>query len=159
MYPAGIFPAEIAVIIIVYNAKRALNSTYHYKCKKMSRKVYRNIQNNDLDYICSDACYRSYLPFPDFINPIEFLDSIIEHDGLYPCKKCKLECLDGNFMDSIQCEICENWFHAECANLQQDFSCYVKGSHGFICSSRCNMSVLPFYNADLEFPCKKCGQN
>ena len=132
---------------------------FHYKCKKLKRKDHLNFQNNNLDFVCSDECYRSYLPFFEFINPIEFLEDIFEHDGLYPCKRCKLECLDGNLMDCIQCEICENWYHAECANLQQDFVYYIEGSCGFICSARCSLSVLPFYQFDLEYPCKNCGLN
>ena len=94
---------------------------FHYKCKKLKRKDYCNFLDNNLDFICSDECYRSYLPFSEFINPIEFLESIFEHDGLYPCKRCKLECLDGNLMDCIQCEICESWYHAE--SEQQKVTC------------------------------------
>ena len=64
------------------------------------------------------------------------------HECLYPCPKCKLECLDDQ--DCIQCEICDSWLHVECANLKYDFSCYVQNLRGFICSEKCYTGELPF---------------
>ena len=97
---------------------------FHYKCKKLSQEAYRNIVDNDLDYICDDgvkgSCYGAFFPFFEIENRY-FLDTIIDHDGLYPCKKCKAECLN----DCIQCDVCDVWLHAECANLQYDLDCYV----------------------------------
>ena len=133
---------------------------FHYKCNKVSQNTYQNIFENNLDYICDfkekGSCYGSFLPF--FVSDNKnFRDTITEHDGLYPCKKCKIECLD----ECIQCDVCDVWLHAECANLEYDFECYVDyevdavdeddenvnidESCAFVCDNRiCMTSLLGF---------------
>ena len=109
---------------------------FHYKCQKLRKRDYQNIINNNLDYICNQNCYSSILPFFECVS--------IDPDVSYPCRKCKLECMDGQ--DCIQCEICDSWLHVECANLKYDFSCYVQNLCGFICSEKCYTGELPFFS-------------
>ena len=96
---------------------------FHYKCKGLSQSAYQNIMSNDSGYICSEDCFSATLPFFDS-SEIVFLDTITHHDNLYPCKKCKLECLDKELMNSIECEVCNRWCHESCADLEYDFKYY-----------------------------------
>ena len=71
-------------------------------------------------------------------------------------------------MDCVQCEICLKWQHASCADLEFPFINYVCGHIDFICSKKCEMSVLPFnkvvsndridefYPDRDSYPCKIC---
>ena len=148
---------------------------FHYKCKGLSQTSYQNIISNDLGYICSKDCFSATLPF-FVVNDIEFLDTITHHDNLYPCTKCKFECLDKKLMDSIQCDICNRWCHESCADLKYDFEFYVDESYDLFwtCSNACNRKLLaralPFHDTthdkiDDFFPfrdnflCKKCWNN
>ena len=135
---------------------------FHYGCQNLKKRDYQNIINNNLDYICDGDCYSSILPFFETERKY-FLDTIIDHDGLYPCRKCKVECLD----DCIQCEICDSWLHFECADLEFDSSCYVQNLCGFICSRKCYSGELPFSSSKFVendklspfedfYPCKIC---
>ena len=148
---------------------------FHYKCKGLSQTAYRDIISNGVGYICSEDCFCATLPF-FVVGEIEFLDTITHHENLYPCKKCKFECLDKNMMNSIECEVCNRWCHESCADLKYDFEHYSNESCDLFwtCSNVCNRkllaSVLPFCNSpddkiDEIFPfrdnflCKKCWNN
>ena len=148
---------------------------FHYKCKGLSQTAYHDIITNNVGYICSRDCLSATLPFFDS-NEIEFLDTITHHDNLYPCKKCKLECLDKNLMNCIECEVCNRWCHESCADLKYDFEHYTNEFCDLFwtCSNVCNRkllaSVLPFCNTTHEkideffpfrdnFLCKKCWNN
>ena len=154
------------------------SKNFHYKCNKVSEKAYQHIIDNNLDYFCDTVdrkCHACFLPFFEAEN-IVFLDTIIDHDGLYPCKKCKIECLDY----CIQCDVCDVWLHAECANLKYAFECYVdvvddennivNDSCEFICDDICRTSLLglPFHVSKFSkndkfspfqaiYPCQICG--
>ena len=121
---------------------------YHYKCKKVTLTAYLSIINSNSTYVCSDNCFRSIFPFHD-LKDNEFLTTFINDKNEFPCKKCKLECLGGELMNCIQCDICDAWLHADCAKLEFDFQSYVEGKHDFICGKNCKdrsfTSVFPFY--------------
>ena len=142
------------------------SKNFHYKCNKVSERAYQNIIDNNLDYYCDTVdrkCHGCFLPFFEAEN-IVFLDTIIDHDSLYPCKKCKLECLD----DCIQCDVCDVWLHGECANLKYDLAWYEDNE--FICDDICRTSLLglPFHVSKFSkndkfspfqdiYPCQICG--
>ena len=145
---------------------------FHHKCLKMSKKQYLKVlKNNNALIVCSRKCYNLTLPFSN-VNQIELLSTLFSgNDVQYPCKKCKLNCLGGGLMDCIQCDVCQKWQHAECANLEYQFECYINNSYSFICSKKCEMSVFPFSNIvnskNIDefhpfrevYPCKKCRQD
>ena len=85
------------------------------------------------DYIC-DPCYAYLMPFSE----VDHDDLIITLNNykLYPCKICKQEC---SLKDCIQCDVCFNWSHSECANLLElPFEMYVKHDYiRYICSNKC----------------------
>ena len=120
---------------------------YHYKCKKVTQREYLSIINHNSNYFCSEKCYYQIFPYYA-LNDNELLTTFIS-DNEFPCKKCKLECLGGGLMNCIQCDVCDLWLHADCANLEFDFQSYVNGEHDFICSKNCRnryfTSVFPFY--------------
>ena len=122
--------------------------SYHYKCKKVTLKAYEDIINNNYTYICSDECYCLIFPYYD-LKDNEFLTTLITNNNEFPCKKCKLECLGRGLMNCIQCDMCEAWFHKDCAKLEFDFQSYVDGKHDFICGKNCRdryfSSAFPFY--------------
>ena len=79
-----------------------------------------------------------------------------------------MECLGSKKMNSIGCDVCPKWYHAECADLEFTFESYVKFDLPFFCSIKCSMKLIPFtqlknpseieelnYNKD-SFPCKVC---
>ena len=120
---------------------------YHYKCEKVTLGDYLSIINNNSAYVCSDICFCSIFPYYD-LNDNEFLTTF-DDSNEFPCKKCKLECLGEGLMNCIQCDICDAWFHKDCAKLELDFQSYVDGKHDFICGKNCRnryyTSALPFY--------------
>ena len=86
-----------------------------------------------------------------------------------PCGTCYNLCEDQN---SIQCKICNRFFHRKCMKLSKkvfhDFKSI--GRHSFICSKKCYNSVFPlqtcddvdFYSAlfgEGLYPCVKCKQD
>ena len=139
---------------------------FHFECKGLSRKQFNHISNKNIDYICDGSCFASLLPFSE----IEHNDLMLtfNDNNQYPCKKCKNACLGSSLMNCIQCDICQKWFHAECADLEFTFETYVYHNIDFICSKKCSMNILPFSNVsknvDVDefnpnrnsFPCKKC---
>ena len=89
---------------------------------------------------------------------------------LYPCGKCKKECLGSKKMNAIECDVCLKWYHAECADLEFTFESYVESDLPFICCDKCSMKLIPFSQiinpSDVEeldynlnsFPCKVCNE-
>ena len=115
---------------------------FHQKCSKLSQKKFNDLKsNNNQSYICSSKCYNSVLPFY-CSDDIDF-NSAIFGDGLYPCVKCKRDCVET--MACIQCSICEVWCHHVCSTLSNEEFVNTKF---FFCGSQCenmNISFLPFY--------------
>jgi hypothetical protein len=65
-----------------------------------------------------------------------------DSSNLYPCKKCRNECV----VDCIQCDECDEWFHYKCARLtEEEFTRLGSNTlRDFFCS-RCVLLQLPFY--------------
>ena len=104
---------------------------YHYKCLKLKESFYSEILDKHLSFVCSIECSNSLFPFSN-LNQIDFLTTLVEDPKeSFPCKKCKKECLDNQLMNCIQCEMCCNWLHAECANLNDIFENYIDSSYSF----------------------------
>ena len=141
---------------------------FHYKCIKITEREYDDIKSRNLTFVCGVECYNAIFPFFS-LKQIDFLNTLVD-DGTcpYPCKKCKKPCIGNQLMDCIQCDVCDKWLHRDCANLEYDFDDYINSSIDFICSPRCQLSVLPFSSVFKSikidefhpfrdnFPCKLC---
>ena len=121
---------------------------FHRKCKNLTLKEYFQLGASPDMYICGDKCKASLFPFNE-IDDINF-ESTIFGDGLFPCKICSQDCMDG--MDCLQCDVCDHWIHTDCrfGRLNGDndgFSAHdviVDNHYEVICSEKCYMSLLPF---------------
>jgi len=139
---------------------------YHYQCRNLTRKAYRELILNNKSFICPDGCNNLLFPFYN-LNQLEFLDLLSDNNDT-PCKKCKMACLGNGLMNCIQCDVCDHWFHETCVQLDFPFDCYLQYDLDFICSERCQLSILPFHSvpkdADVpdfnptkdSYPCKLC---
>ena len=86
-----------------------------------------------------------------------------------PCGVCAAHCDTDNLI--LKCDICTKSFHRSCKNVSKKrFRDLEKNNKGFICSNKCELSVLPFFSADKidffsalfgegEYPCKKCKRD
>ena len=139
---------------------------FHYKCKNLSKKAYLELLASKKSFVCKGTCCQILFPFFN-LNQIEFLDLLsVENDT--PCKKCKMACLGNGLMNCIQCDVCEHWFHENCANLDYSLECYLYYDLNFICSDKCWLNLLPFHsvakNSEVpefhpskdSYPCKLC---
>ena len=138
---------------------------FHYKCKKVTKRDYLDIKSRNLTFVCDEKCYNAILPF-FLLDQVDFLN--VDGSCPYPCKKCKKGCVGNQLMDCIQCDVCDKWLHAQCANLTYDFDYYINSNLEFICSPRCEWSRLPFssvFNSNKidefhpfreKYPCKIC---
>ena len=117
------------------------NRFFHRKCKKLSKKAFENLKSNGRrSYICSEKCHISVLPYHNS-DDVDFYSGIFG-EGLYPCAKCKRDCVDQ--MACIQCSVCDAWCHHICSNLSNDEFLHKKY---FYCGYRCeniNINFLPF---------------
>ena len=112
-------------------------------CKGLSRKKYLETVSKKLAYVCDEACYAQLLPF----YGIGHNDLILNFNdiNLYPCYKCKKECLGESKMDCIQCDACLKWYHADCApNMEYSFETYVEKKFLYFCNIKCELTFLPF---------------
>ena len=110
---------------------------FHRKCDKgkalMSKKSYIEYQERN-NFICSNKCYNSVLPFFTVDN-IGVISSFLG-DGEKICKKCKRDCVQTHIECSgSQCTQCQSWYHKSCTN---------ENSQSFICSTKCLVKTLPF---------------
>ena len=141
---------------------------FHYKCIRVLERDYIDIKARNLTFVCSDDCFRAILPFYS-LDQIDFLNTLVDDGSCpYPCKSCKKACIGNQLMNCIQCDICDKWQHVNCGNLTYTFDYYIDSSFDYICSTRCYLSILPFYsvfnsNKIDEFhpfrdnyPCKIC---
>ena len=88
---------------------------YHKKCPKDKKE--REIISENGIYYCGRKCYTYNLDLPfGGGDKIDFVSAMLG-DGLYPCKKCKRDCLD--VTPCIQCSICKHWVHFECTKLSE----------------------------------------
>ena len=97
---------------------------FHRSCLKLSKKHYENIKSKKTNFVCSNRCYNSELPFftVDSIDMMSFLFG----DKQYPCGKCDRECIgkigriwpSGNIA-SLSCSVCNKWYHFTCINLTE----------------------------------------
>ena len=91
-------------------------------------------------FVCSEKCLNFPLPF-FYCNDIDFFSAIFG-EGLYPCSKCKRDCLD--HMACIRCSVCNTWCHHVCSGLTND---QFRSNYYFFCNSKCenfNVTFLPF---------------
>ena len=91
-------------------------------------------------FVCSNKCYSSQLPFFDS-DDIDFFSAIFS-EGLYPCIRCKRDCLEN--MACIRCSVCNVWCHHICSDLTDKQ--FVSNNY-FYCGSKCenfNITFLPF---------------
>ena len=92
---------------------------FHYTCKGLTQKAYKNLIENKISYICSEKCQSSILPF----SGLDKIDVVITFFGKggNQCKKCKRECLTtrADLMNCIHCENCKGPFHLECTHLPE----------------------------------------
>ena len=89
--------------------------------------------------VCSNKCYSSQIPF-FYSDDIDFFSAIFG-EGLYPCIRCKWDCLEN--MACIRCSVFNVWCHHICNDLtdKQFLSNYY-----FYCGSKCenfNITFLP----------------
>ena len=139
---------------------------FHFECAGLTKKAYFDYVNRNLTFVCDRTCSALMMPF----SKLSHNDFMLNFDktNLYPCGKCKKECLGNKKMNSIECDVCLKWYHEECADLEFTFESYVKFDLPFFCSIKCSMKLLPFtqlknpgeieelnYNED-SFPCKVC---
>ena len=119
----------------------------HAKCLGISKKALNQLEDTDT-YICA-KCMNSLLPLYDIDN-IDFMSALFG-EGLYPCKKCKRDCLDN--MNCIQCSACSAWHHQICTKLDDE---QFKTIKYFFCNKRCEKSVeIP--NFVPENPVENCA--
>ena len=97
------------------------------------KKLAESLRKSD-SFICSPHCYHSDLPFFEK-DDIDFYSAIFG-EGLYPCKKCKRDCLDN--MDCINCSACATWHHFSCTKLSKS---QFKNDTYFFCNKKCENSV------------------
>ena len=122
------------------------SKSFHRSCKKITKKAFRDLSSSHGTYICSHKCFATTLPFYESDN-IDFF-SALSGEGEYPCGKCHIECLDKPAPASIQCSICDKWYHFVCTNLtKKEFLNDVY----FFCSRRCEMYNFPFVHVDTAF--------
>ena len=117
---------------------------FHIKCKQITVNEYNEMSIDNHMFICSDKCKVAPFPFTK-IDDID-LKCALYGEGLYPCKYCRRDCLDG--MNCLQCDVCDEWYHIECT-LYEDADAYdviVDNDYEFICSEKCYMHLLPFCN-------------
>ena len=115
---------------------------FHSSCVKIPKRQYKAILTKDKNFVCSKKCYNATFPFSE-VDEIDLLCTLFG-DNMYPCKKCKRDCIGNGLMNCIQCEICLKWQHSSCANLEFPFDYYVDKNLDFFCSKKCELSVLPF---------------
>ena len=112
---------------------------YHRKCLNLSKGNFKGLKNTKNMFICKSCC-NAQLPFYNG-DDIDFFSGIYG-EGLYPCFKCKRDCLDN--MACISCSVCQVWCHHVCSNLTaKEFISNVY----FFCSPECenfNITFLPF---------------
>ena len=106
---------------------------YHDKCLDFSMKALNELKKNNT-YICSEKCFNSQLPFHDVEDLYFFIALIVE--GLYPCKKCKRDCLENT--NCIQCSACAVWHHLTCTKLSDD---EFRNNTYFFCNKKCERKV------------------
>ena len=107
--------------------------------KKTFEKFKRDCRSS---YICSEKCYGSVSAFHNS-DDIDLFSGIFG-EGLYPCVKCKRDCVDQ--MACIQCSVCDVWCHHICSSLSNDEFLHRKY---FFCGSKCenvNIKFLPFHD-------------
>ena len=147
---------------------------FHYKCKNLTQKRYKNIIEKKVSYICSDMCLISFLPFSG-LDRIDIVNTCFG-GGKNPCKKCKRECLmTGKLMECDQCAGCKLYFHLNCtkAEYQKAIKLDKNSTYEFTCSVKCAKlskqlinKHFPFYgigdnvfenfHIPDNYPCKKC---
>ena len=88
--------------------------SYHRKCRKLLKKDFDEMKKEN-NFIC-EKCYNAQLPFStgDDID----LFSALFGEGLYPCLKCKRDCVDQ--MACISCSVCQRWVHHVCTDLSDE---------------------------------------
>ena len=104
----------------------------HDKCLGISKKAL-NILKQSNTYICA-LCLNSKLPLFGG-DDIDFMTALFG-EGLYPCKKCKRDCLEN--MNCIQCSACSAWHHKSCTKLTDD---EFRNNVYFFCNKRCQKNV------------------
>ena len=113
------------------------------KCANL-KDPFESYINGSNNFLCSEKCNAKYelLIFPfSGISDSSKVDEFNPHRDLFPCRICREECIT----DRIQCDVCDEWVHANCASLKEDdFDKYVGNSKLFMCSVRCEMRLLPF---------------
>jgi len=123
---------------------------FHEKCANLDYSL-ECYQYYDLDFICSEKCLLSILPFHSVTQDANVPDFYTNIDS-YPCKLCRNECLGFGLMNCVQRSICDCWLHADCLNLSQlEFDNLANSSDEFICSKRCEMLLLPFHSVSFEY--------
>ena len=67
------------------------DKTYHRSCIKLSKKKYKEIIESKEFFVCSNRCYNKPIALSS-CDDIDFY-SAIYGEGLYPCVRCKRDCL------------------------------------------------------------------
>ena len=108
---------------------------FHKNCTEKTLTFFEELGENP--FICGDKCYLSLLPLSN-ADAIDFV-CYLHGDGLYPCAKCKRDCLDG--MNCLQCETCDKWSHLECTIYDiDDFQSILDYGDDFYCNDMCHAS-------------------
>ena len=115
---------------------------FHRKCEgnkaRMNKKLYQEYQVKK-NFICSNKCYNSILPFSD--TDYNGLICTFQGDGSLFCKKCRWDCVK-KILPCNQCVHCLNWFHKECTD----------DDRFLICSPKCMAQMMVFSNiVDSDF--------
>ena len=106
----------------------------------MTKKKCQELKNNHT-FVCTKSCELKIFPFHSIgdkafvsINTLKFK---------FPCHVCRVNC--HKKMERIKCVGCLRWAHLGCINLTRDVADKIDN---FYCSTKCEMSILPFYNLD-----------
>ena len=112
---------------------------YHRKCLNLPKNKFHELKNVKNTFICNRCC-SAQLPLFN-CDSIDFSSAMLG-EGLWPCSKCKRDCLDN--MACIRCSVCLTWCHYECSGLTaKEFA----SNFYFFCNSKCenfNITFLPF---------------
>ena len=111
---------------------------YHRKCLKFTFKKCKELIENQ-SFICSKKCESNVFPFYS-IGDKAFI-FINSTKRKFPCYKCTGEC--HRSMNRIKCIQCLRWAHLECINMPRSKADRIDS---FYCSTKCELSTLPFYN-------------
>ena len=87
----------------------------HSECADLELPFEMYVKYDYIFYICSNKCYATFQPFYSVVHN-DKVEDFNPHRNNYPCKVCRDQCLGYGLMDCIECGVCLEWLHYDCAN-------------------------------------------